>query len=69
MTKAVSKRDICLIRALLLLCKHKIFSFDFESHGVKCPPPPPTILLGLNNMAMGMYEAFFGTFFTASVLT
>ena len=45
MTKAVSKREICLIKAVLLLCEHGYFSLNFASNGVNCSP----ILLWLNN--------------------
>ena len=34
-----ANREICLIKAVVLLCEH------FRSHGVNSPPPP--ILLGL----------------------
>ena len=37
MTKAESDRDICFIKAVLLLCKHGHF-FYFASHGVICLP-------------------------------
>ena len=39
MTKAVSNREICFIKALLLLCKHGNFSPNFASHGLSIPPP------------------------------
>ena len=39
MTKAVSSRDIYLIKPVLLLCKHGHFSQNFASHGLFCPPP------------------------------
>ena len=41
MTKAVSNRDICFIKAVLLLCKHGHFSLNFASHGQS--PTPHTI--------------------------
>ena len=43
MTKAVLNRDICFIRAVLLMCKNGHFSLNFASHGVFCPPLPITI--------------------------
>ena len=47
MTKAVSNRQICFIKALLLLCQHGYFFLNFASYGGICPPPRQ-ILLGLN---------------------
>ena len=48
MTKAVSNREICLTKAVLLLCEHGHLLLNFASHGVVCPPPLPSpILLGL----------------------
>ena len=48
MTKAVSNREICFTKAVLLLCKlGHFFSSKFGKNGVN-PPPLPQILLGLN---------------------
>ena len=44
MTKAVSNREVCSIKTLLLLCEHGHLFQNFASHGVNCPLP---ILLGL----------------------
>ena len=35
--KALSNRDICLIEAVLQWCE--LFSLNFASHGLSCPPP------------------------------
>ena len=35
MTKAVSNREICFIKAVLLF----YFLLNFASHGLSCPPP------------------------------
>ena len=41
MTKAVSNRDICFVKAeLLLFCKHGHFSHNFTSHGLSPSPNP-----------------------------
>ena len=46
MTKAVSNREICFIKAVLSLCKHgHFFSSKFCENGVKRPAPP--LLQGL----------------------
>ena len=39
MNKAVSNRDICFIKAVLLLCKHGHFSQNFACIIVISPPP------------------------------
>ena len=39
MTKVVSNRDICFVKAVLLLCEHKHLLLKFASHGIFCPPP------------------------------
>ena len=39
MTKAVSNREMCFIKAVLSLCEHRHFSLNFASHDVFCPPP------------------------------
>ena len=41
MTRAVSKRDICFMKAVLLQFEHEHFSQNFASHGLSCPTPPP----------------------------
>ena len=41
MTKAVSNREICFIKAVLLLCEQGTFQLFFASHGFFCPPPHP----------------------------
>ena len=46
MTKAVSNREICFIKAVLLLCEHGYFFSKLFENGVKSPPSP--ILLGLS---------------------
>ena len=38
MTKAVSNRDVCFIKAVFLLCEHGHFSLNFTSHGFLAPP-------------------------------
>ena len=37
MAKAVSNTKNCLIKAVLLLCKHGHFFLNFASHGVNIP--------------------------------
>ena len=39
MTKAVSNKNICLIKAVLLSLEHMHFSLIFASHGSISPPP------------------------------
>ena len=39
MTKAVSNRDICFIKAVLLWCEHGLFLLFFALHGLSCTPP------------------------------
>ena len=41
MTKAVSNREICFIKALLLLCEHGHFKRKIENCVFYPPPPPP----------------------------
>ena len=48
MTKAVSYRNICFIKAVFFLCEHGQFSLNFPSFCLSCLPPPP-ILLGLDS--------------------
>ena len=43
MIKAVSNRDICLNKTLLLLCEHRHFSLNLVPHGSTCPPSQNTI--------------------------
>ena len=46
MTKALENRNICFIKAVLLLFEHEQFLLNFASHGLSCPPPQAQ--LGLN---------------------
>ena len=43
MTKAVSNREICFIKAVLLLCKHWTWAFKKKSRKWCFLPPPKTI--------------------------
>ena len=43
MTKAVSNRDICFIKAMISLCEHGNFLLNFASHTLSCPHPPNNI--------------------------
>ena len=47
MTKAVSNREICCVKAVLLLCKHGHFFLNFKKKKCKMPPPPYTIRVKL----------------------
>ena len=40
---AVSNRDICFTKEVLLLWEHGYFSLNFELHGLTYPPPPKKI--------------------------
>ena len=42
MSKAVSNREICFIKAVLLLYEHGHFAL----HGVFAPPPSPNTIMG-----------------------
>ena len=41
LTKAVSNRDICFIKAVLILREHGHFSLSFAKHGLSPLPSPP----------------------------
>ena len=53
MTKAVSNRDICLIKEVLLMCEHGHFSLNFASNGSTALP---SIQLGLTRHAYSTFE-------------
>ena len=55
MTKAVSNREICFIKAVLLLCEHGHFSLNFALLGVLCLHPPS---LHIIRVKKGQWKVF-----------